>query len=95
LGSAKFFFLFYGPQAKKVWETLPQGDVRGCKGDASFFGLIGKNIFCEIFADLNLSLVNFRRTQLAKLKIFITYNPSPSKEHLTRLTNTTWGAPVL
>jgi hypothetical protein len=22
LGSAKFFYLFYGPQAKKVWETL-------------------------------------------------------------------------
>jgi hypothetical protein len=44
-----------------------------------------------IFADLYRNLAYYRRTQLAKLKFFLTYNPSPSKGHLTRLTYTAWG----
>jgi hypothetical protein len=51
------------------------------------------NVFMGIFrdfADLNKNWANYRRTQLAKLKFFLTYNPSTSKGHLTTLTYT-WG----
>jgi hypothetical protein len=86
-----FFPYFMVRKLKKFGKHCPRGTWGVGKGDASFFGLIGKNIIFEIFADLNRILADFTRTQLEKLKIFITYNPSPSKEHLTRLTYTTWG----
>jgi hypothetical protein len=57
--------------------------------------LIGKidflNVYIgifEIFADLNRNLADYRKTQVTKQKICGTYNPSPSKGHLTRLTYT-------
>ncbi len=31
LWSAKFFSLLYGPQVKKVWETLPKSNCKECK----------------------------------------------------------------
>jgi hypothetical protein len=38
LWSAKFVSLFYGPQAKKFWETLALGDARGFKAVRSCVG---------------------------------------------------------
>ncbi len=85
-------------QGFPTWGTRPPRGTWGVgKGDASFSGLIGKidflNVYLgifEIFAYLYRNLVDYRRTQLTKLKFFWTYNPSPSKGHLTRLIYT-WG----
>jgi hypothetical protein len=86
-------------QGFPTWGTRPPRGTGGVdKGDASFFWIDRKNRFFEclyrhffeIFADLNINLANYRRTQLAKLKFFLTYSPSASKGHLTRVTYA-WG----